>query len=211
MFVPVTEPHGETPDDAGNNALPKQVWNTLYPRLISAIRAEDPERWIIVEPIWGNAINFPYLSVSSEPNLIYSFHFYDPHFFTHQGVGNDWPPAQSVAYPGLTRDASWEPEIYWDKSVLQQRMQLAINFRNTHNVRVICGEFGTQHNAPMDSRERWVTDVADLLETHGFDWMYHEYARLAPGTLQGWHFQRTAYESVLTSKYSLLESGIRRL
>src|SRR5262245_2462131 len=210
MFVPVTEPHGETPDDAGNNALPKKVWNTLYPRLIDAIRAEEPERWIIVEPIWGNAINFPNLSVSSEPNLIYSFHFYDPHFFTHQGTFSPYPPAQSVVYPGLTRDNNqFDPEIFWDKSVLQQRMQRAIDFRNAHNARVMCGEFGTQSNAPMDSRERWVTDVVDLLETHGFDWVYHEYARLAPGMLPGgWHFQRTAYESVLTSKFSLnLEYG----
>ena len=207
IFDLVNEPHGETPDEiAGNHALPKQVWNTLYPRLINAIRAEDPERWIIVEPIWGDARNFVDLSVSSAPNLIYSFHFYDPHFFTLQGQAG-YPPAQSVAYPGLTRDASWEPETYWDKSVLQQRMQPAVDFRNVHNVRVMCGEFGTENFAPMDSRERWVTDVVDLLESYGFDWLYWEYERLPIGP-GAWTFQRTAFESVLTSKLSLnLEYG----
>ena len=207
IFVPATEPHGTTPDEiAGNHALPKKVWNTLYPRLINAIQAEDPERWIIVEPIWGDARNFVDLAVSSAPNLIYSFHFYDPHFFTHQGVpGDDWPPAQSVVYPGRTRDAEFEPEMFWDKSVLEQRMQAAVNFRNAHNVRVMCGEFGTQNFAPMDSRERWVTDVVDLLETYGFDWLHFDYARLPGGP---WTFQRTAYESVVTSKLSLnLEYG----
>ena len=208
MFVPVTEPHGETADEiAGNHALPKQVWNALYPRLINAIRAEDPERWIIVEPIWGSVDNLVDLSVSSAPKLIYSFHFYDPHFFTHQGLQGGWPPAQSVVYPGLTRDSQFEPEMFWDKSLLEQRLLLAVNFRNAHNVRVMCGEFGTQNNAPMDSRERWVTDWINLLETYGFDWLYFEYERLptAPGA---WHFPRTAYESVVTSEFSLnLEYG----
>ena len=165
-------------------------------------------RWIIIEPILGKVDNFADLTVSSAPNLIYSFHFYEPHFFTLQGVGGRPPAAQSVVYPGVTRDAPFRPEMFYDKALLEQRLLLAVNFRNAHNVRVMCGEFGTQHNAPMDSRERWVTDVVDLLETYGFDWLYFQYERLAPGPVQGFHFQRTAYESVLTSKFSLnLEYG----
>jgi hypothetical protein len=203
IFNLVAEPHGETADEiAGNHALPKQVWNTLYPRLIDAIRAEDPERWIIVMPIWGNVDNLVALSVSAAPNLIYSFHFYEPHFFTHQGLQGEWPPAQSVVYPGLTRDGEFRPELFYDRSLLEQRLQLAVNFRNAYNVRVMCGEFGTQNNAPMDSRKRWVMDWVSLLETHGFDWLYFEYERLPTGP-GAWTFQRTAYESVMTSKLNL--------
>ena len=87
----------------------------------------------------------------------------------HQGLAG-CPPAQSVAYPGVTRDSQFEPEMYWDKSVLDQRLQPAINFRNAHNVRVMCGEFGANVGAPDDSRGRWFADVIDLLETYGFDW-----------------------------------------
>ena len=92
-----------------------------------------------------NVDNLADLTVSSAPNLIYSFHFYEPHFFTGQGVLGDWPPAQSVVYPGVTRDGPFRPEMFYDKSVLEQRLLLAVNFRNTHNVRVMCGEFGTQN------------------------------------------------------------------
>lgn len=209
MFVPITEPHGELPDEFANaDALTKAVWNTLYPRLINAIRAEDPERWIIVEPIWGNVDNLAALTVSSAPKLIYSFHFYEPHFFTGQGTSGN-PPAQSVVYPGVTQDGPFRPETFYDKSVLEQRLLLAVNFRNAHNVRVMCGEFGTQNLAPMDSRERWVTDVVDLLETYGFDWVYWYYNVIRPIPPPGdWYFQRTAYESVITLKFSLnLEYG----
>jgi hypothetical protein len=204
IFDLINEPHGITQDEInGNHALPKKVWNALYPRLINAIRAEDPERWIIVEPIWGDAGNFVDLSVSSAPNLIYSFHFYDPHFFTHQGVpGGDWPPAQSVVYPGRTRDADFEPERFWDKSVLEQRLLPAINFRQAHNVRVMCGEFGAFVNAPNDSRSRWMLDLIDLLETYGFDWLYFVYEARRDGNV-GWTFEATSFESVVTSKFSL--------
>ena len=202
IFDLINEPHGITPDEInGNHALPKQVWNTLYPRLIDAIQAEDPERWIVVEPIWGNPDNFVDLSVSSAPKLIYSFHFYKPHFFTHQGIGS-YPPAQSVAYPGVTQDSQFEPEMYWDKSVLDQRLQPAINFRNAHNVRVLCGEFGSSVNAPDDSRGRWTADVIDLLETYGFDWLYFIYESKRNGNV-GWTFEATSFESVVTSKFSL--------
>ena len=86
-FVPSLSLMAKCPDEFANaDALTKVAWNTLYPRLINAIRAEDPVRWIIIEPIWGNVDNLADLTVSSAPNLIYSFHFYEPHFFTHQGL-----------------------------------------------------------------------------------------------------------------------------
>ena len=207
IFDLINEPHGITADEiAGNHALPKKVWNTLYPRLIDAIRAEDPERWIIVEPIWADAFNFVDFSVSSAVNLIYAFHFYSPHFFTAQGQAGR-PPAQSVTYPGVTQDSQFEPAMYWDKSVLDQRLQPAINFRNAHSVRVMCGEFGANVGAPDDSRGRWFADVIDLLETNGFDWSYFQYESRRDGK-GSWTFEATSFESVVTSKFSLnLEYG----
>jgi hypothetical protein len=204
IFDLVNEPHGTTADEInGNHALPKQVWNDLYPRLIDAIRAEDPNRWIVVTPIWGQPSNFVDLAVSTAPKLIYTFHFYDPHFFTHQGIGSSWPPAESVSYPGTTRDAIWEPERFWDKSVLEERLRPAINFRDSHQVRVLCGEYGSNAFAPEDSQARWTTDVIDLLEQYGFDHLYFLYGatgRVWPGSFQ---FELTSFESVVTSAFAL--------
>jgi len=56
LFDLFNETHGRTADEvAGNHRLPKQVWNALYPRLAYAIHDIDPERRVVVEPIWGNA------------------------------------------------------------------------------------------------------------------------------------------------------------
>lgn len=204
IFNLLTEPNPWTevvPQD-----FVQQVWNTLYPRLIQAIRAQDPERWIIVEPLYGGAFNFADLAVSTDPKVMYEFHFYDPHFFTCQGCGGIYPPAGSVQYPGTTTDAPWEPVMFWDKSVLEQRLLPAINFRNANNVRVIAGEFGSAYLAPMDFRVRWTADVIDLLEEHGFDWAYFTYDAMNWAELNDfgpWDFEATPLEPLVTSKFAL--------
>jgi hypothetical protein len=200
IFDPVTEPHNTVPEEY---VLATQTWNTLYPRLINAIRAEDPERWIIIEPIWGDLellAGYPGFEVSKAARLIYSFHFYRPNGFTFQGQGG-YPPALSVTYPGVSPGLPWEQQAYWDKSLIAQRIQAAVDFRNTHNVRVMFGEFGTSRDAPEDSRGRWTADVIDILERHGFDWLYFTFE--ADRKFPWWTFETTSFESVVTSQFSL--------
>jgi hypothetical protein len=111
-------------------------------------------------------------------------------------------PAQSVTYPGLSKDNPSHPLTYWDKSVLEQRLLPAINFRKAHNVRVMCGEFGSSARAPNDSRDRWTVDVIDLLETYGFDWLYFQFEARRDGNI-GWSFEATSFEAAVISKFSL--------
>lgn len=213
LFNVVTEPQS-TDSTEINAGLPWQKWNDLYPRLVAAIRTQDSQRWVIVEPAFGDpsgfapqpgldSTNFPGLAVSSDPKVMYEFHFYFPHFFTGQGNGNGInPPAGTVDYPGVTQDASWEPAMYWDKTALAARLQPAVDFRDANHVRVFAGEFGCVTMAPEASRLRWVTDVVDLLETDNFGWAYFTYnAGLV--VKKGWGFEGTSLQLVLTSKMAL--------
>lgn len=203
IFDLVNEPHGISDDEIeGNHNLPKQVWNSLYPRLVNAIRAEDSTRWIVVTPIWGDPGNFPDLSVYADPKLIYAFHYYFPHYFTHQGIGS-YPAAESVDYPGFTTTSPWESEVYWNKTVLEERLLPAINFMNTHSVRMMCGEFGSNSFAPEDSQYRWTNDLVALLEKHDIDHLYFYYDasdRVWPGS---WTFENTSFQEVVTDTWAL--------
>jgi hypothetical protein len=211
LFNVVTEPATrETTETQGG--LIWRAWNDLYPRLVAAIRAQDPNRWVIVEPafgdptnfapLFGDPTNFPGLAVSSDPKVMYEFHFYFPHFFTCQGCGGDNPPAGTVDYPGTTADSTYESPMYWDKSELANRLQPAIAFRADNNVRLIAGEFGCDTQAPEASRVRWVGDVLDLLETNNFDWAYFTYN--AGLVLQkSWNFDSTSLEPLITAKMAL--------
>jgi hypothetical protein len=92
--------------------------------------------------------------------------------------------------------------MYWDKSELANRLQPAIDFRATLNVRLIAGEFGCDTQAPEASRVRWVGDVLDLLETNNFDWAYFTYD--AGLILQkSWNFDGTSLEPLITAKMAL--------
>ena len=66
-------------------------WIPLSQNTASAIRAIDPDHVLIWEPFpWG--LPYSYDGITTMPlaafsNVVYSFHAYDPHLFTNNGVG----------------------------------------------------------------------------------------------------------------------------
>ena len=65
-----------------------EALNDLEARLISAIREQEPERFIIVGSNWQQSVvTMQYLQVpKNDKNLIVSFHYYNPLFITHYGA-----------------------------------------------------------------------------------------------------------------------------
>ena len=62
-----------------------ELWNDLADRTIKAIRAINPARRIVIGSTeWNSCRNLKYLRIYDDPNIIYTFHFYAPHEFTHQ-------------------------------------------------------------------------------------------------------------------------------
>lgn len=83
-------------------------WEAVLTGLVRAARKAAPELTLIVSgPCGGNVTGLLQLDPArlGDERLIYSFHFYEPHEFTHQGVGEaidvkgaSWP-ADAVATP----------------------------------------------------------------------------------------------------------------
>ena len=67
-------------------------WNYVAEKTINAIRNINKERLIIVGGVeWNNPPGLDYLKVYDDENIIYTFHSYAPHEFTHQqGVLQAW-------------------------------------------------------------------------------------------------------------------------
>jgi endoglucanase len=60
-------------------------WNQLAQQIITRIRGIESERVIIVGGNNYNAVNeVNNLRINPDPNILYTFHFYEPMVITHQ-------------------------------------------------------------------------------------------------------------------------------
>jgi len=168
-----------------------RFWNEMADTLARTIRALDTVKVLIVEPAqWGGADGFALLRpVGSLRNwdihrVVYSFHCYDPHTLTHQGIGSGYPPFGAV-YPGTIDNAAW------DSTRLRQAVAPAVAFQRKYRVPLYVGEFSCVRWAASHSAIRWLTDFVRIIESYGWDWTYHAYKEY-----EGWSVE---YNDTLNS------------
>src|SRR5258708_3369707 len=79
FFELLNEPHDKLTDE---------LWNEMIPSLLRFIRASNPERAVIVGPgHWNGIHSLEKLEIpENDRRLIVTFHYYEPHHFTHQGA-----------------------------------------------------------------------------------------------------------------------------
>ena len=167
-------------------------WNDFADRMIRAIREQNPTRPIVVGPVgWNNPPNLATLKVWDDPNVIYTFHMYEPFEFTHQrGVLQAGPlfynrtleyPTFDVAryrgYHELHGNTNSYPKARAvDAAVLAERLKGALDFQAAHPDKVLwLGEFGTIRHAPAKSRVNWMSDVIGFARKHGIPYCVWNY------------------------------------
>ncbi len=168
-------------------------WNSLARRTLEAIRGIDSEREIL---IGGNRWNAPSalaeLDILDDPQVLYSFHFYEPHPFSHQKA--PWVGAyrclkEEIAYPGTASpidqaikragksvfegtDLSGYEGKFFDIAYLRAELEPALAFREKSGKRLYCGEYGVFEGVSMASRIRWTQDVSRILSEAGIGRAY---------------------------------------
>ena len=184
-FEILNEPHGITSAN----------WNAVQNATVSAIRAIDANRIIVVGGVDFNSYNtLNQISVSADKKLIYTFHFYDPFLFTHQGASWVGPSLESLAgmpFPYQLNKMPVLPALYngtWIQSAyndykntgteakVNELIEIANTFRKTRKVPVWCGEFGVYiPNSPNDERTNWYRIVRQKLEADSIAWTIWDY------------------------------------
>jgi endoglucanase len=166
-FELLNEPHG--PVDA-------EMSNDLTVAALAVIRPSNPNRMVIVGPAaWSHVEGLPTLVLpTGDPNLMATFHYYDPMTFSHQGGGT------GVEWSGTAAD----------KSSMNAQFEAAAQWSQTQNRPVYVGEFGTIHFADIDARARWTAAVVAQCDAHRFPWAYwelrSEFGAWDP-TVKAWH------------------------
>ena len=148
-----------------------EQWNDLVAKAVSAIRQWEPERVIVVgSNRWQSASTFDVLKVPDDPNIILSYHFYEPFHLTH--VRASWTNLKdfdkSVAYPGqIVPDGETEKELrVYNRDTLISMMRKPFHLADSLHLPLYCGEFGVIENAPRPDRLAWYRDMVSIFEEY---------------------------------------------
>jgi len=170
-----------------------ELWNNLFNKALAAIRKLEPNRTIIVgSNRWQSVDTFADLKIpENDPNIILSFHYYDPFLFTHYKT--PWTDLKSydgpANYPGVILkkgkvkkfkgDAKKVAEKWAGKSFdaahFQNHIQQAIDRAKELNLALYCGEFGAYHTTCEKDRLKWFEDLVGIFKKNGIgyaNWNY---------------------------------------
>lgn len=181
----LNEPHG----------ISDARWNEIQQKVIDAIRAVDQKHTIVIGPAgWNSYNNLRLMPEYEDDNLIYTFHFYDPFMFTHQGASWTSPSMVPLAGVPFPYDARHMPSCpselknTWIESNLanyrnegtvqrvKELIDIAVDFQNTRDVPLFCGEFGVYiPNSENTDRVYWYNVVRNYLEEKGISWTIWDY------------------------------------
>jgi len=168
-------------------------WNALVERTIRALRAISRDCTIMIGGTHNNGISgLDGLAVLDDPNVIYTFHCYDPLLFTHQNaywsvVPRTW--GEKPNYPGdlpalgefLAENPQWSGEYgnlvgrHIDRDFLAEVFAPAVDFARRTGREIYCGEFGCLPTVPRTDRLAYYRDIIGIFEAEGIAWANWEY------------------------------------
>ncbi|SDR14383.1 Aryl-phospho-beta-D-glucosidase BglC, GH1 family [Pseudomonas grimontii] len=97
-----------------------------------------------------------------EKKIIGSLHYYDPGYFTHQGV-RGFPADQRLPFLLRSEDGL---NIYFKKTLARVL---------TYSGPVIVGEFSVSNYSPVDDAQLYMQTLIDLFEKNRWSWFYQSY------------------------------------
>jgi aryl-phospho-beta-D-glucosidase BglC (GH1 family) len=167
-----TSPHGvllEILNEPVFDADPR-AWFPIRRRVVETIRAAAPLHTLVTGgPHWSSLDGLLMSEPVDDANVVYTFHFYEPFEFTHQGapwVSGPVRELSGVRYPASMRDPHR----------IDRRIAAAAQWAARYAVPVWAGEFGAFPDvAPREDRLRWLRDVRTAFERHAIGWAVWSY------------------------------------
>ena len=172
-------------------------WLGVQMKLAAAIREGAPALTIVAAGArWSSDDELVFQEPLHDPNVIYNFHFYEPHIFTHQGAtwgAYYWHWLRGVKYPSDPENAEKVAPLVpdeverlqvirygrdrWGADRIESEMKQAAAWAQRRGVPLICNEFGVYraYSDPGD-RDAWIHDVRTALERNGIGWTMWDYS-----------------------------------
>jgi len=178
------------------NTADSYRWLGTLEESIRVIRQHAPNVTLIVagagfSDIW----DMVQLPVFPDTNIIYNFHYYEPHIFTHQGATWGpvwWKDLHNLPFPATPTNITdamnneedqtvrwylWQyGNEHWDGARIAADIQFVADWAKSRNVPLMCDEFGVFREAiSPEDRERWITATRTAFEANHIGWTMWNY------------------------------------
>lgn len=168
----------------------------LMTALVAEVRTILPQHTLVVAGHgFSSVAELEAMHPLADRNIVYGFHFYEPHNFTHQGATwgpplwkllRQWPypsspervaPLLAAARPEVRDALKWHGEERWNRDRITGQVGRAAQWSQRHGVPVWCSEFGVLKKRTVAAdRNAWLRDVREALEAQRIPWTHWDYA-----------------------------------
>jgi len=172
-------------------------WLGVQMKLAASIREGAPGlTFLAAGARWSSDDELVFQEPLHDPNVIYTFHFYEPYLFTHQGATWSvyyWHWLRGLKYPSSPENAEMVAPLvpdevdrlqvirygreHWAADRIESEMKQAAEWAHRRGVPLVCNEFGVYRaNSDPEDRDAWIHDVRTALERNGIGWTMWDYS-----------------------------------
>jgi endoglucanase len=164
-------------------------WAALQHAVLATIRQQLPNITVVLTgQDWGSIGGLLALRPEDDPNVVYSFHFYDPPELTSLAAyrpgldrtalarlpfptGNQCETTAAAVADAGTRDLmQYYCTLGWDAPQVVAPIERAAAWGRLHHVHVLAGEFGASAALNSTARLAWLRTTREAFETRGIGW-----------------------------------------
>lgn len=153
LFEVYNEPH----------LISNENFRVVAQALVDVLRAAGSTHSIIVGASgYNSASSLLSFTPLDDPDIIYTFHLYEPYFFTHQQMSwtsTPYLPARAFPLNNEVADITAMVNAVGEWSAF-------------YDAPVVVGEFGVTSEAAAGDRCNWIELMAQLFDNNGLPWFY---------------------------------------
>ncbi len=145
------------------NNITNSNWRTVAQSIVDTIRTYNTTHTLVVGGNgWNSMSGLTSFQPLNDNNIIYTFHCYEPYYFTHQGMSWTSPSY----FPSKTFP------VGSDVSDLRTAFTSIKQWSTTNSVAVFMGEFGVGTPADATSRCNYVDKITHFADSLSMPWTY---------------------------------------
>lgn len=144
-----------------NGKLKGDIMRSIMAAGFKKIRESNPTRILIMGgENWSGLKEIPSIPAISDPNQVYTFHYYDPFKFTHQKTS--WTDLKNSG------TVNWGSSA--DRTELKRSADYAKQAQKELGIPLFLGEIGAYEKAPYSDIVNYTLETREAFEKAGISW-----------------------------------------